>query len=228
MKACISCVPKTVLVYYFNTHSQTRRFILPSPSTAGHGGQLKDRNGDEPDGQDEVLFPSDYANAGCITDDELYSTFVSRISPGVHVVAVIDSCHSGTAMDLPYVCQVGEDDFHPNERFNPATPSTALVPVDASTTTAANKQKKGKGKKGDKKGKKKKDGDSTTKKSKTGKTGTKKTKKNAEPEEDVAASTVDDEREYGEDGEDEMLEEVEMAEPKKRRGFLGVFGRGRK
>jgi hypothetical protein len=184
---------------------------------------MKDRNGDELDGQDEVLFPGDYSNAGCITDDEIYAEFVSRISPGVHVVALIDSCHSGTAMDLPYVYQVGEEEFRPNERFNPTTPGAALVPADSSTT--ATKQKKGKGKKGDKKSKQKKDSDNATKKSKKGKNGTKKTKKNVESEEDVAASTVDED---GEDGEDEMIEQVETTEPKKRRGFLGVFGRGRK
>jgi Caspase domain len=184
---------------------------------------VRDENGDEADGQDEVLFPGDYTQAGCIKDDEIYAEFVARISPGVHVVAVIDSCHSGTAMDLPYVCQVGEEELHPNERFNPASPCTALVPAGDSTT--ATKQKKGKGKKGDKKSKKKKDIDNTAKKSKKGKDGTKKTKKNVEPEDDVAASTVDEE---GEDVEDEMLEEVEKNEPKKKRGFLGVFGRGRK
>jgi hypothetical protein len=192
-------------------------------SYTGHGGQLKDRNDDESDGQDEVLFPSDYAQSGCLTDDEIYAEFVARISPGVHVVAVIDSCHSGTAMDLPYVCQVGEEELHPNQRFNPAPNGAALIPAGASTT--GTKQKKGKGTKSNKKSKKKKDSDSTDKKSKKGKNGTKKNKKDIDPEEEVAASTVDEE---GEDEEEEVLEEIESAEPKKRRGFLGVFGRGKK
>jgi Caspase domain len=197
----------------------------------GHGGQVNDRDGDETDGKDEVLFPGDYADAGCITDDEIYAEFVSRISPGVHVVAVIDSCHSGTAMDLPYVCQAGEEVFRSNDKFKPAARGTALVAAAAAAAGAgvassAGKKKKEKGKKGDKKTKKKKDGDDAAKKTKKTKNGTKKKKKNTEPEDDDVAASTADEEEF--DGEDEVLKEVERPEKKKKKGLLGVFGRGRK
>jgi len=39
---------------------------------SGHGGQTKDLDGDEEDGQDEVIYPVDYKKAGHIVDDELF------------------------------------------------------------------------------------------------------------------------------------------------------------
>ena len=36
---------------------------------SGHGSQVKDTNGDEIDGYDEVIFPVDYKRNGHITDD---------------------------------------------------------------------------------------------------------------------------------------------------------------
>ena len=36
---------------------------------SGHGGQQADRDGDEIDGLDETIFPSDWKTAGVITDD---------------------------------------------------------------------------------------------------------------------------------------------------------------
>ncbi|KAG7367578.1 caspase domain containing protein [Nitzschia inconspicua] len=180
---------------------------------SGHGGQVKDRGGDE------VLFPGDYADDGCITDEELHSEFVARIRPGVHVLAVIDPCHSGSAMYLPYTFRDDEDGFVANARFKPAIPGSALV-----VAAAGGKKKKEKEKKGDKKSKKKKDGESTGKKTKKSKNGSKEKKKGTEPEEDVAADTADEE-----DGEEEeIFKEVERPEPKKKRGLLGVFGRGKK
>lgn len=58
---------------------------------SGHGSQILDRDGDEPDGLDEtwVLYNRQ------ITDDELYSLW-SRFTAGVRIVVVSDSCHSGT------------------------------------------------------------------------------------------------------------------------------------
>lgn len=36
---------------------------------SGHGSQVKDRDGDEVDGFDEVILPVDFRKAGIITDD---------------------------------------------------------------------------------------------------------------------------------------------------------------
>lgn len=66
---------------------------------AGHGSQMKDANGDEEDGLDEVLAPYDVNWQGngfvnVITDDEL-EVLLKQLS-GRQVVMVFDSCNSGT------------------------------------------------------------------------------------------------------------------------------------
>lgn len=60
-------------------------------SYSGHGGQVPDRNGDETDGKDETwcLFDRQYV------DDELFDLFAG-FAPGVRIVVLSDSCHSGT------------------------------------------------------------------------------------------------------------------------------------
>ena len=70
---------------------------------SGHGGQTKDRDGDEPDGYDEVIYPVDFRQVGHITDDEMHRIMVRVLAPGVRLTAIFDSCHSGTALDLPYI-----------------------------------------------------------------------------------------------------------------------------
>ncbi|KAL7932429.1 hypothetical protein V8C35DRAFT_323011 [Trichoderma chlorosporum] len=70
---------------------------------SGHGGQTKDLDGDELDGYDEVIYPVDFRQHGHITDDEMHRIMVSPLQAGVRLTAIFDSCHSGTALDLPYI-----------------------------------------------------------------------------------------------------------------------------
>lgn len=70
---------------------------------SGHGGQTKDLDGDEPDGYDEVIYPVDFRQVGHITDDEMHRIMVRPLQAGVRLTAIFDSCHSGTALDLPYI-----------------------------------------------------------------------------------------------------------------------------
>lgn len=58
---------------------------------ACHGGRITDFNQDEDDGHDEALCLFDYM----IADDEIFR-LLSRFKPGVRVLAVIDSCNSGS------------------------------------------------------------------------------------------------------------------------------------
>lgn len=69
----------------------------------GHGGQTKDLDGDEEDGYDEVIYPVDFRQVGHIVDDEMHAIMVAPLPPGVRLTAIFDSCHSGTALDLPYI-----------------------------------------------------------------------------------------------------------------------------
>jgi hypothetical protein len=63
---------------------------------SGHGTYVPDLNGDEVDGLDEALCPYDIQTGGAaFIDDEIHAIFASR-KPGVRLVLVSDSCHSGT------------------------------------------------------------------------------------------------------------------------------------
>jgi uncharacterized caspase-like protein len=62
---------------------------------SGHGSYVPDVDGDEPDGTDECLCPYDLMKNGPLTDDELFDLY-SGHEPGVRVVMISDSCHSGT------------------------------------------------------------------------------------------------------------------------------------
>ncbi|KAL2008211.1 hypothetical protein VTN00DRAFT_8193 [Thermoascus crustaceus] len=70
---------------------------------SGHGGRTPDMDGDEDDGFDDVIYPVDYKVAGHIVDDEMHDIMVCPLRPGVRLTAIMDSCHSGTALDLPYI-----------------------------------------------------------------------------------------------------------------------------
>lgn len=63
-------------------------------SYSGHGGQVPDYNGDDPeDGLDETWCLYD----GQLIDDELYVA-LGDFDPGVRVLVFSDSCHSGTVL----------------------------------------------------------------------------------------------------------------------------------
>lgn len=72
---------------------------------SGHGGKVRDDNGDEEDGYDETLIPVDYMSAGQIRDDDILKRLVIPMARGVFATCIMDCCHSGTVMDLPYVFQ---------------------------------------------------------------------------------------------------------------------------
>ena len=63
---------------------------------AGHGSQVRDRNGDElEDEMDEILCPHDLDWDDPLTDDILHSYF-TRVQKGVNLTIIFDCCHSGT------------------------------------------------------------------------------------------------------------------------------------
>ncbi|GJJ68521.1 metacaspase-1 [Entomortierella parvispora] len=70
---------------------------------SGHGGQVEDLDGDETDGMDNCIFPLDHQQSGVIIDDELHNVLVKALPPGVRLTVVFDCCHSGSALDLPYM-----------------------------------------------------------------------------------------------------------------------------
>jgi metacaspase-1 len=58
---------------------------------SGHGGQVKDVSGDEPDKKDETWCLWD----GQLIDDELYFE-LAQFKAGVRILVLSDSCHSGS------------------------------------------------------------------------------------------------------------------------------------
>ncbi|MEM7565688.1 MAG: caspase family protein [Pseudomonadota bacterium] len=73
---------------------------------SGHGTQQPDLDGDEPDGYDEVLLPSDARRAApgersipnAITDDEIGRAIDAIRETGADVWLIVDASHSGTAV----------------------------------------------------------------------------------------------------------------------------------
>ncbi|KAK4267993.1 hypothetical protein QN277_024702 [Acacia crassicarpa] len=77
---------------------------------SGHGSQQRDNDGDEVDGYDETLCPLDFETQGVIVDDEINSTLVRPLPHGAKLHALIDASHSGTMLDLPYLCKMKRND----------------------------------------------------------------------------------------------------------------------
>ncbi|KAK0193901.1 caspase domain-containing protein [Armillaria mellea] len=88
---------------------------------SGHGGQTKDLDGDEADGYDEgqqhicnalfhiphvplfIIYQVDHQRNGHIVDDLMHQIMVKPLPAGCRLTAIFDSCHSGSALDLPYI-----------------------------------------------------------------------------------------------------------------------------
>lgn len=68
-------------------------------SYSGHGSNIKDKNSDETDGFDELIVPLDLKY---ITDDTLKTIIQNNLKKDVSVVALFDSCNSGTVLDLKF------------------------------------------------------------------------------------------------------------------------------
>lgn len=67
---------------------------------SGHGSQLKDKDGDEPDEYDETLVPHDSRDRDGkvfdITDDEINGLLTRLAAKTRNITFVFDACHSGT------------------------------------------------------------------------------------------------------------------------------------
>ncbi|KAL0321728.1 UNVERIFIED_CONTAM: Metacaspase-1, partial [Sesamum calycinum] len=88
---------------------------------SGHGSQQRDYTGDEVDGFDETLCPLDFETQGMIVDNEINATLVRPLPPGVKLHAIIDACHSGTVLDLPYLCRMDRTGRYAWEDHRPRT-----------------------------------------------------------------------------------------------------------
>lgn len=92
---------------------------------SGHGGQAADKSGEEADGMDETIIPLDYQQKGQIIDDIILQKLVMPLPEGCRLTVLMDCCHSGSVLDLPYTFTA--DGAHinqphpqlaPNPKFN--------------------------------------------------------------------------------------------------------------
>ncbi len=91
---------------------------------SGHGGLVRDSNGDEVSGLDSCLYPVKDGALEAITDDELRAALAARVPAGCKCFVVLDCCHSGTAVDLRCDWQAASRDTI-TYKENPAYAKTA-------------------------------------------------------------------------------------------------------
>lgn len=96
-------------------------------SYSGHGSYVRDTNGDELDGRDEVLCPIDYESVGCIVDDDLRRIFVDKLPRNVKLVMIIDACHSGTVLDLRYSYKANNSPLILNNRVSQTSAEIVMI-----------------------------------------------------------------------------------------------------
>ncbi|PRQ57107.1 putative Caspase-like domain-containing protein [Rosa chinensis] len=79
------------LLFYFSGHVSRLRKLYPH---------------DEEDRYHETLCPLEFETQGMIVDDWINATIVRPIPDGVKLHAIIDCSHSGTILDLPWLCRM--------------------------------------------------------------------------------------------------------------------------
>jgi hypothetical protein len=106
---------------------------------SGHGSQMTDREGDEPDGYDETIVPSDSGRPPKnenrdITDDQIYENLLKISKSTPYITLIFDSCHSGT---------MARDAFGANSRWvEPDKRPVAELPLSTVDTTLAKQSRR--------------------------------------------------------------------------------------
>ena len=76
---------------------------------SGHGGQVRDPDGDRESGFDDTIVPVDFERNGQLDSDTLHRHLVTRLAPNSTLFVIFDCCHSGSAIELPFVYRSDED-----------------------------------------------------------------------------------------------------------------------
>lgn len=76
---------------------------------SGHGGQINDPHGSRPSGLLDTIVPVDFEDNGQIDSDMLHQHLVSKLPPSSTLFLILDCCHSGSTLELPFVYRSNED-----------------------------------------------------------------------------------------------------------------------
>ena len=77
---------------------------------SGHGGQIADVDGNRGvGGMDNTVVPVDFEQRGQISSTILHEHLVTRMAPDCTLFIIMDCCHSGSAVELPYVFRSDSD-----------------------------------------------------------------------------------------------------------------------
>ncbi|RDW65235.1 hypothetical protein BP5796_09927 [Coleophoma crateriformis] len=68
-----------------------------------YSAQVRDPDGDRESGFDDTICPLDFESHGQIDSDTLHKTLISPMIPSARLTILFDCCHSGSAVELPYV-----------------------------------------------------------------------------------------------------------------------------
>lgn len=102
--------------YYASGHNilAAMDWLVSEPNTclflhySGHGGQVPDRDGHRSSGYDDTIVPVDFERNGQIDSGTLHRHLVSALPQNSTLFVIFDCCHSGSALELPYVYRTDE------------------------------------------------------------------------------------------------------------------------
>ncbi|KAF1350161.1 putative metacaspase [Delphinella strobiligena] len=103
--------------YYPSAHNILAAidWLVSEPGTcnfmhySGHGGQVQDPTGMHPSGLLDTICPVDFQTRGQINSDTLHQHLVRGLAPNSTLFVILDCCHSGSALELPYVYRSDDD-----------------------------------------------------------------------------------------------------------------------
>lgn len=99
---------------------------------SGHGSQMRDATGDEPDELDETWVCYDRQ----LLDDELYALW-GQFRPGVRIVVLSDSCHSGSVTrDVVFAYQAFASSYHDSREVGFVLDTPMGMPLQATRDMA--------------------------------------------------------------------------------------------
>jgi len=107
--------PNLILEVETNNPQAAIDWLVCEPGTcnffhySGHGGQVRDPTGNRPSGILDTICPVDFQQNGQINSDILHEHLVSRLPANSTLFVILDCCHSGSALELPFVYRSDDD-----------------------------------------------------------------------------------------------------------------------